>query len=373
MRSASRHVLLVAILIIGFSTPLRAYGPLGHEIVGAIADERLANTPTAAKIRGLIGGLSLEKAAVIPDEIKGWDKKGVDDPKSFHYSAHPNIDIQLRNFWRANQPTHNPGSAMPSHHWFHYTDVPVVRVEKYAEGQAGRGKWDVVHMIPYCVEVLRGRIPEQNERKITKPVALILLAHYVGDIHQPLHVGAEYFDAQGRIADPDKDKSSLGDEGGNTFTLELNDEPPRGRGVHKKILHAFWDYDAVNALFPDVPKTLRKNEFEAQIEPLKKQLAHEMATHEPKNWQIAGNVDPRNYAEVWADEILPIAREAHERLQFTDVHAQQEEDRIVVAGEAREKASPDHIPYRAWAANVVREELHKAGWRVADLLEKTLR
>src|SRR5260370_36319818 len=226
--------------------------------------------------------------------------------KAFHYSAHPNIDIHLRDFWRANQPTRNPGSAMPSHHWFHYTDVPVVRVERYAEGQAGRGKWDVVHMIPYCVEILRGRVPDQNERKITKPVALILLAHYVADIHQPLHVGAEYFDAQGRIADPDKDKSSLGDEGGNTFTLELNDEPQRGRGIHKKILHAFWDYDAVNALFPEVPKTLRKSELEDQIEPLKKQLAHEMATHEPNNWQIAGNVDPRNYAEVRADEICQL-------------------------------------------------------------------
>jgi len=374
MKSESRRALPAAIFFtIGFVMRLQAYGQDGHEIVGAIADERLANTPTAAKIRTLIGGLSLEKAAVIADEIKGWDKKGVDDPKTFHYSAHPSIDIQLLDFWRANQPTHNPGSTMPSHHWFHYTDVPVVRVERYAEGQAGRGTWDVVHMIPYCVEVLRGRVPEQNERKITKPVALILLAHYVGDIHQPLHVGAEYFDAQGRIADPDKDKSSLGDEGGNTFALELNDEPPRRRGIHKKILHAFWDYDAVNALFPEVPKTLRKSELEAQIEPLKKQFTHEMATHEPRNWQIAGNVDPRNYAEVWADEILPIAREAHERLQFTDVHAQQEEDRIVAAGEAREKASPDHIPYRAWAANVVREELHKAGWRLADLLEKTLR
>ena len=374
MKLASCRAQLIAIFfIVRAATPLQAYAPLGHEIVGAIADERLANTPTAAKISALIDGISLEKAAVIADEIKGWDKKGVDDSKVFHYSAHPKIDRQLRDFWRANQPTHNPGSAMPSHHWFHYTDVPIVRVEKYAEGQAGRSKWDVVHMIPYCVEILRGRVPEQNERKITKPVALILLAHYVGDIHQPLHVGAEYFDAQGRIADPDKDKSSLGDEGGNTFTLELNDEPPRGRGIHKKILHAFWDYDVVKALFPEVPKTLRKSELEAQIEPLKKQLAHEMATHEPKNWQIAGNVDPRNYAEVWADEILPIAREAHERLQFTDVHAQQEEDRIVAAGEAREKVSPDHTSYRAWAASVVREELHKAGWRLADLLEKALR
>jgi S1/P1 Nuclease len=374
MRSASCHVLLVVILhIIGFSTQLRAYGPLGHEIVGAIADERLANTPTAAKIRGLIGGLSLEKAAVIADEIKGWDKNGVDDSKAFHYSAYPKIDRQLRDFWRANQPTHNPGSTMPSHHWFHYTDVPVVRAEKYAEGQAGRSKWDVVHMIPYCVEVLRGRVPEQNERKITKPVALILLAHYVGDIHQPLHVGAQYFDAQGRIADPDKDKSSVEDEGGNTFTLELSDEPPRGRGIHKKKLHGFWDNDAVNALFPEIRNNLPKNERQAQIDPEKKQLAHEMAMHEPTSWRMPPNIDISGYAEAWADEILPVAREAHERLQFTDVRLQQEEDRVVAAGEAQEKVSPDQISYRAWATNVVREELHKAGWRLANLLEKAIR
>jgi len=374
MKSGSRSALPAAIFFtIGFVMRLQAYGPDGHEIVGAIADERLANTPTAAKIWALLDGITLEKAAVIADEIKGWDKKGVDDSKAFHYSAHPKIDRQLRDFWRANQPTHNPGSAMPSHHWFHYTDVPIMRVEKYAEGQTGRSKWDVVHMIPYCVEVLRGRVPEQNERKITKPVALILLAHYVGDIHQPLHVGAEYFDAQGRIADPDKDKASVEDEGGNTFTLELSDEPQRRCGVHKKNLHGFWDNDAVNALFPEIPNNLPKNERQAQIDPAKKQLAHEMATHEPKTWRMPPNIDIGGYAEAWADEILPIAREAHERLQFIDVHMQQEEDRVVAAGEAREKASPDHISYRAWAANVVREELHKAGWRLADLLEKALR
>jgi hypothetical protein len=374
MRSTSGQLFAaVTLFAIGLSTPLLAYAPLGHEIVGAIADERLANTPIATKIRTLLDGLSLEKAAVIADEIKGWDKKGADNPKAFHYFAHPKIDRQLRDFWRANQPTHDANSAMPSHHWFHYADVPVVRMEKYADGKAGRSKWDIVHMIPYCLEVLRGRVPEQNERKITKPVALILLAHYVADIHQPLHVGAEYFDAQGRIADPDKDKSALADEGGNTFTLELSDEPPRGRGIRKKKLHGFWDYDAVNALFAEVPSKVRKSELQMQIEPLKTQLVHEMATHEPKNWLMPANVDIHNYAELWADEILPIAREAHERLQFINVHPQQEEDRVVAAGEADEKPKPDHIGYRAWATQVVREELHKAGWHLADLLEKTLR
>src|SRR5216117_4212580 len=279
MKSAARHSLLLAISgILSSTTVAQAYGPLGHEIVGAIADERLAGTPTAAKIAVILDGFSLEKAAVIADEIKGWDKKGVDDPRSFHYLAHRKIDRQLRDFWRANQPTHDPNSTAPSHHWFHYTDVPVVPPQRYRDGTAGRSRWDIVHMIPYCVQILQGRLPEQNERKITKPVALILLAHYVADIHQPLHVGAEYFDTQGRIADPDKDKSALADEGGNTFTLELSDEPPRGRGMHKRKFHGFWDYDAVNALFPDVPRYFPKEKFLAEIEPLKKQLVHEMAT-----------------------------------------------------------------------------------------------
>jgi hypothetical protein len=230
-----------------------------------------------------------------------------------------------------------------------------VRMEKYADGKAGRSKWDIVHMIPYCLEVLRGRVPEQNERKITKAVALILLAHYVADIHQPLHVGAEYFDAQGRIVDPDKDNSALADEGGNTFTLELRDEPPRGRGIRKKKLHGFWEYDAVNAHLPDVPSPLRKSELQAQIEPLKKQLVYEMATHEPLNWRMPANIDIHNYAELWADEILPVAREAHERLQFINAHPQQEEDRVVAAGEADEEPQPDRMGYRAWATNIVRE------------------
>jgi hypothetical protein len=331
----------------------------------------LANSTTATKIRALIGGLSLEKAAVLANTIKGWDKKGVDNPKSFRVAS-PKIDRQLRTFGgQINRRTAAIQTA-PSHHWFHYTDVPVMPTQNYGDGTAGRGRWDIVHMIPYCVEVLRGRRPEQNERKITKPVALILLAHYVADIHQPLHGGAQYFDAQGRVTDPNENQSALADEDGNTFTLELSDEPPRTRGVRKKKFHAFWDYDAVNALFPQLTVRVRKCELQAQIRPLKKQLVRELATHEPKRWRMPANMDVTNYAEAWADEILPIAREAHERLNFTNLHPQQKKNRVVAAGQRNEKPQPDQIGYRALVANVVREELHKAGWRLADLLEKTL-
>src|SRR6266478_7278856 len=168
MKSAARRSLLLAISAILWSTTVGwAYGSLGHEIAGAIADERLAGTPTAAKIAVILDGFTLEKAAVIADEIKGCDKNGVDDPRSFHYSAHRKIDQQLRDFWAANQPTHDPNSAAPSHHWFHYTDVPVVPAQRYRDGTAGRSRWDIVHMIPFCVQVLQGRVPEQNDRKIT--------------------------------------------------------------------------------------------------------------------------------------------------------------------------------------------------------------
>ncbi len=110
--------------------------------MGAIADERLANTPTGAKIRTLLDGFTLQKAAVIPDEIKGWDKKGADDPEIFHYSSRPRIDAQLRDFWKANPPTYDRTSPIPSHYWFHYTDVPVLNGQKYADGKAGRWQWD---------------------------------------------------------------------------------------------------------------------------------------------------------------------------------------------------------------------------------------
>jgi hypothetical protein len=371
MRPALCRTLCLVSLTLQFSVAAQAYSPLGHEIVGAIADERLANTPTAAKVHRLLGRLTLEEAAVAADQIRGWDKRGVDDPRSFHIRGPRYIDRQLRDFWRANPPTSvDPGT--PSHHWFHYTDVPVESAQRYGDGAVGRSKWDIVHMIPFCVQVLQGQVPEQNERRITKPVALILLAHYVGDIHQPLHVAAEYFDQQGRVVDPDKDRSALGDEGGNTFTLELSDEPPRRRGTHKKKLHGFWDNDTVNGLFSFVPSTLRKKEFLKGIEPLKRDLIHEMASHEPDDWRMPASLNVNNYAEAWADEILPSAREAHARLEFIKVHPLQHEGSVVAAGEAVEKPTTNQMNYRTWASGVVRQELHKAGWRLADLLQKIL-
>ena len=43
-----------------------------------------------------------------------------------------------------------------------------------------------------------------------------------------------------------------------------------------------------------------------------------------------------------------------------------------MAGDAREKNTPDRVGYADWSGKVVRDEMHKAGWRLADLLTQAL-
>ena len=361
------------LIAIGFAiqSSLFAYGPTGHEIVGGIADKLIAKTPSAEKIYALTDGITLERASTIADEIKAWDKNGVDDPNAFpHYPEHPKIDNQLREFWRANPPTQDSKSATPSHHWFHYTDVPVLNLEKYTAGKTGRTQWDIVHMIAYCVDVLRGDVPENNPRKITKPVAVILLAHYVGDIHQPLHVGAEYFNAAGQAVDPDKNQPGVEDEGGNTLMLQLLRGTPEEMAHRGLKLHGFWDHDAVMANLPSLAPTLSKEERYQKTEQAKHRLIDRMVKEQPNNWRAPANVALKNYGEFWADDILPVAKEAHERLQFINVHETLDQERTVMAGNAREK--PEKIGYADWAKGIVSDELHKAGWRLADLLTQAV-
>jgi hypothetical protein len=348
----------------------RAYGPDGHKIIGAIADRKLAGTPTGARISELLDGYTLEEASIMADTIKQWDKPGIDDPKvQKYFSSHPKIADQLREFWKANPPTTDAKSAIPSQHWFHYTDVPLVGAEKYADGKIGRSQWDIVHMMRYCIAILRGEEPENNERKITKPIAVILLAHFVGDIHQPLHVGAQYFDAEGNPVNPASVSESFPDEGGNSLRLKLSDAVPR---KHAPKLHGYWDNDAVMANLPQFPDTMPKEERQMQMDAAEKALTDRLAKEEPKAWRLPAETKIENYPEAWANEILPLAREAHSRLRYQNVTPKLDHEEMVADGELKERGLPGDLPYGKWAAGMVFQEMHKAGWRLADLLEKAL-
>ena len=343
-----------------------AYGPVGHEIVGAVADRKLAGSETAKKLGVLLGDMTLQRAANIADEIKAWDKKGADDLNAFpHYPQWPQIEQQLREFWKANQPGPQANDEAPSHHWFHYTDVPVFAPVKYSDGKAGRAKWDIVHAISYCVSVLRGETPEDNPRKITKPLAVIFLAHFLGDIHQPLHVGAEYFASDGKPADPDRRPDTLGDEGGNSLRFVENATAKYPRHFYHS-LHGYWDVDAVRNLVIGTPDEVPKEQREAVYSPAKEKIVSQFATSEPNGWHTSGGLE--NLAEAWANEMLPAAREAYTRLRFEGMHPDERDGRAFASGDAIEIGSG----YRDWATDVVKTELHKAGWRLADLLQRSL-
>ena len=339
------------------------YGGRGHRLVGAIADRRLANTKNEAikkKLKKLLDGLTLEEASTLPDGIKDWDPKP-DDPNNrfppkepFHVKGHPKIEVQLRAFVNA-----NPAAGKPSHHEFHYTNIPVFGNEKYAGGQVGRSDFDIVHMIPFCILVLKGQVPEKNKHAITKAVAVILLAHYIGDIHQPLHVGAEYFDAKGKPFEPTTAKPGFADQGGNKLTLSLLNNgklslyqfSPGKAGN----LHGYWDSQTVT------------NAFGTNLDA---QIAEDLAKSEPTNWKLALPV--ANWAEMLANEIMPLAREAHDRLDFKNVKTDAS-SRDILGGDASEKKKSGGVSYEKWASDTVRDEIHKAGWRLAALLEEALK
>lgn len=325
-----------------------AYGPRGHQLVGAIADRRLArNRAVARKVRRLLNGLTLERVATLPDEIKSWNDCGSRPPSPDPVINKVRINNELRAFLEANKC-----SMKPAHDEFHYTDVPVTGGEDYEDGDIGRGEFDIVKMIPFCLRVLRGEEPADNERKITKSVAVILLTHYLGDIHQPLHVGAEYFDADGNAFHPSTSNHGFGDQGGNKLTLFLVNVDGSTRAVGK--LHSFWDSQTVNTAFGDESNGSVANRLSRQM---------------PGQWRLNG--DAETWALQLADDAMPLAREARTRLEYRSIVIVPDEHEIK-SGEAREKRPADRS-YANWSARVVRREIHKGGWRLAALLEQALR
>lgn len=355
--------------------PALAYGPVGHGMVGAIADVKLTGTPTGQQVSTLLDGLTLERTATLPDEIKGWDRGGgPDSPGAFHLPDHPEIEKQLAAFWKANQmsgpaPADENLATTPSHHWFHYTDVPLGDGEMYESGTAGRSKWDIVHMTDFCIRVLQGKESDQNERAITKPVAIILLSHYLGDIHQPLHVGAEYFDKSGHVVNPDKVAESFGDQGGNTFFVMLKDTQTGGK---RTTLHGFWDTPAALAALDQVKKTMQQKDPKHTGDFTAAEIAQYLATNPAPGWEIPANLPIDEVGKFLANDILPQAAIAHERLKFEGIQVKPERGNTLATGFAKEQSMPDNLSYTDWAGSVVAVDLDKGGWRLAYILEKAL-
>lgn len=133
-----------ALLLLVAASPAFAWGPNGHRIVGRIATNHLSEEAERA-IECLIGPEGLDQVSTWPDEIRS-------DPS-----------------WRRADP------------WHFISIDDGETLETTERNPAG----DVLEAMQRFEAVLRD---PQASRQL-KQEALKFLVHFVGDVHQPLHVG----------------------------------------------------------------------------------------------------------------------------------------------------------------------------------------
>ena len=280
-----------------FAAAAHAWGPDGHHTVGALADRLIAGTDAEAHVRKLLGGLTLEQAAVWADCAKG-----VDPRKDFAYTSAgkypecaifetPQGEAEMSDFVRRNDTNcpREPGDES-CHKEYHYTDE-AIQHEHYRLGDVGTRDFDVIAAITATIHVLEGEPAPAPFDIRDKREALLLLDHYVGDVHQPLHVGAVYLDAQGNVVDPSQGSlaRATSTQGGNGITT--NHVAASGRAEN---LHSRWDA---------VPESLRSSHVDDAWLTLARAVP-------PSRGPIDG------WSTSWADETLARAREALKDLAF---------------------------------------------------------
>lgn len=311
VRLPGRGVLLGAATAALLTTTAGAFGEAGHRVIGRIAEVHLTNTRALQEVRGILRpGESLAEAAVWPDTIR-----------SAAYEDEETPAFRL---------------AHPGHETYHYTNVPFQK-ERYDPALPGAHFTDIVQMMRECIRVLRG-----TSQAFTRREALRLLAHFAGDIHQPLHVGNPFVAAEGplRFVVPEGPVRWRHTFGGSALRYGPNDN---------LNLHSYWDSHAVNLV-------MRKEDPAAYAARLVKELGV------PASWKTAGDVEA--WPAGWATDVLALAREAHEGITLTEYLPPGGEGR---AGHRWRIAQP--AGYDALARQRVPVQLAKGGYRLAAMLQ----
>jgi hypothetical protein len=311
--------LCLVLLFAGASAPsVWAWGEEGHRTIGAMADRLLTNTAAGRHVHELLGEETLSAASVWADAVKGRDDQ---TDEMLHFKA-----------------------ANPNHSVSHYTDIPFEE-PKYRDDSIGATNVDVVHAIPACILILQGKPEAQTVFKDVPPrVALRLLAHFIEDLHQPLHVGAGYLDKT-NFVDPNGYAGHYGDDqGGNRLLFP---------GTNRFQLHYYWDTTVVRA-----------GMIEAKVETPVQFAAYLLAKPAP-DWKTFGPL--LEWERVWADESIALSAKVH-NLTVTDEDDSQKDYRTGLPHPSWhiQALSPDYIE---WSNKTAEYQMTKAGYRLAATLE----
>lgn len=168
--------LFFLIILSNPSTELSDWGATGHRTVGEVATLHISKK-TAKAVKRLLDGASLAYVSNYADDIKSDERYRSYSP--WHYA---NMELNETYFKSEKNP-----------------------------------KGDIIKAIRQCIEVLKGKKASKKERQFY----LKLLVHFIGDLHQPLHLGRKK------------------DRGGNDIKVKWF-------GKHSN-LHRIWDSDLIES------------------------------------------------------------------------------------------------------------------------------
>jgi hypothetical protein len=174
-------------LLLGAPAGARAWSQQGHRITGLVAEQLL--TPAArAGLRALMGNTDLGTMSVFMDRQKDALELRVPGSREWHYDNRPVCDAGAR------RADYCPGG-----------DCASVQITRHYQ-----------------------RLIDPHSSRDERRLAVHVLVHLVGDIHQPLHA------------------SDHGDGGGNGIKVSFRRADGRERRTN---LHSAWDTDFVRAAF----------------------------------------------------------------------------------------------------------------------------
>lgn len=288
-----------------------AFGEPGHRVIGRAAEIHLGSSRAMQEVRRILApGETLADASVWPDAIKDPTYEDADTGR--FRLEHPGQDV------------------------YHYTNVPF-QAHKYDPGAPGAHWVDIVRMTRESIRVLRGTSTVFSRRD-----ALRMLAHLVGDIHQPLHAGNAYVsvDEPLRFVVPRGATGWRTTFGGNALRYGPNDN---------FNLHSYWDSYVV---------TLALQKQDAVVYATR--LVQELAVL--PTWRNTGDADA--WPARWATEALALAAEAHAGLTITTYLGPDPERRAAHRWRIQQPSGYDDM-----AKARVRVQLAKGGYRLAATLK----
>lgn len=327
---------IVLLLLSFLSAPATsfAWGADGHQSVGAIAENMLAGSKAGQKIKSILPGNSLEQMSVWGDCVKG-----VAPEKDFSYTSagkYPECAsfenaagiAEMVDYVKRNHTNCNPAfDEEVCHKQYHYTNI-AIQHDHYKTGLVGTSDHDLINAIRAAILVLQGKPQAKPFQFKDQREALALLTHYVGDIHQPLHSGSIFLNADGKEINPDEGEYDRGTTtvGGNAL------QGPCGN------LHALWD---------DVPQQFKRGRMNEALTKKAKLVAKSKDAIE-------------QWPTIWANESIMNARLVYAGTQFSKSMPNQR-------GNSWSIALP--LEYEKTMLTMKEDALIKGGAHLAQLLQ----